>query len=28
MTQEELDRLALRGEQLTRLFIDRWCPEL
>ncbi len=28
MTQEDLDRLALRGEQLTRLFIDRWCPEL
>ncbi len=28
MSQSDIDRLALRGEQLTRLFIDRWCPEL
>jgi hypothetical protein len=28
MSQTDIDRLALRGEQLTRLFIDRRCPEL
>jgi integrative and conjugative element protein (TIGR02256 family) len=28
MSQRNIDRIALRGEQLTRLFIDRWCPEL
>lgn len=28
MSQADIDRLTLRGEQLTRLFVDRWCPEL
>ena len=28
MSQADIDRIALRGEQLTRLLIDRWCPEL
>ena len=28
MPQAELDVLATRGEQLTHLLIERWCPEL
>jgi integrative and conjugative element protein (TIGR02256 family) len=28
MAQAEIDRLALRGEQLTHLLVERWCPEL
>ena len=28
MSADDLERLALRGEQLTRMFIDRWCQEL
>ena len=28
MPQRDLDALRLRGEQLTRILIDRWCPEL
>ena len=28
MKQRDIDRLALRGEQLTRMLLDRYCPEL
>lgn len=28
MPQLELEALTLRGEQLTHILIDRWCPEL
>jgi integrative and conjugative element protein (TIGR02256 family) len=28
MAQTEIDMLALRGEQLTHLLIERWCPDL
>jgi predicted acylesterase/phospholipase RssA len=28
MAQTEIDKLSLRGEQLTRLLIERWCPDL
>jgi NTE family protein len=28
MSADDLERLALHGEQLTRMFIDRWCQEL
>jgi NTE family protein len=28
MKQRDIDLLALRGEQLTRLLLDRYCPEL
>lgn len=28
MPDEDIERLALRGEQLTRLLIDHYCPEL
>lgn len=28
MSQAELDALAARGEQLTHLLLERWCPEL
>ena len=28
MSDETIALLAGRGEQLTRMLIDRWCPEL
>jgi NTE family protein len=28
MAQTDIDCLALRGEQLTHLLIERWCPDL
>jgi predicted acylesterase/phospholipase RssA/proteasome lid subunit RPN8/RPN11 len=28
MPQAEIDLLALRGEQLTHLLVERWCPEI
>jgi NTE family protein len=28
MSETEIARLALRGEQLTHLLIQRWCPDL
>lgn len=28
MKQHDIDLLALRGEQLTRMLLDRYCPEL
>jgi hypothetical protein len=28
MRDDDLERIALRGEQLTRLPIDRWCADL
>jgi NTE family protein len=28
MSDAEIDRLTLRGEQLTHLLIERWCPDL
>jgi len=28
MAQAEIERLALRGEQLTHLLVERWCPDL
>lgn len=28
MSAEDIERLALRGEQLTRLLVDHYCPEL
>ena len=28
MSEAEIARLALRGEQLTHLLIERWCPDL
>jgi predicted acylesterase/phospholipase RssA len=28
MSEDDVERLALRGEQLTRLLIDHYCPEL
>ena len=28
MSQADLDLIARRGEQLTRLLVERWCPDL
>ena len=28
MPKSELEALAARGEQLTHLLIERWCPDL
>jgi NTE family protein len=28
MGRDDLQRLTTRGEQLTRLLIERWCPDL
>jgi predicted acylesterase/phospholipase RssA len=28
MSRRDTERLSLRGEQLTRMLIERWCPEL
>jgi NTE family protein len=28
MTPDAMRRLIARGEQLTRLLIERWCPDL
>jgi len=28
MAEAEIERLALRGEELTHLLVERWCPDL